>query len=56
MGDPEGEEDDSLLLREDHVSPLYPPGAGLAGDCPGDAVRGRLDVLEGGKSPNAVVR
>lgn len=39
VGDPEGEEGDSLLPREDHVSPLNPPGAGLAGDCPEEAVR-----------------
>ena len=51
-----GEEDDSLLPREDHVSPLNPPGAGLVGGRPRQSVRGRLDGLEGGESPNALAR
>ena len=51
-----GGEDDSLLLREDHVSPWNPPGAGLAGGRPRQAVRGRLDGLEGGKSLNVLAR
>ena len=42
--------------QEDHVSPLNPPGAGLVGGRPRQSVRGRLDGLEGGESPNALAR
>lgn len=47
----------TLLPRVDHVFPLNPPGAGLAGGgSPAEVVREMLGDLEGGQALCALVR